>query len=219
VGCGKTLRRLKRANSEGRLAPELELFEPLKGFALVGDDLGLPDERDRHEAHGDDAKNKNESDVGLRSREAKNPSKPCHGIDLLVLGTLNKMLLTRIRFDRAAGHCNLPEETGGNPRARSSMAGGRSYTTENRQFVNAPQSFHRKLRIGCVQINAHLRHCLSNPFQFLVEMAASTRSQVSGAWSKNRSARGVSGWSWELHSELLSIRRIVRSQKGKRPGA
>jgi hypothetical protein len=44
------------------------------------------------------------------------------------------------------------------------MAGGRSYTTENRQFVNTPQSFHRKLRIGCVQINAHLHHCLSNLF-------------------------------------------------------
>jgi hypothetical protein len=34
------------------------------------------------------------------------------------------------------------------------MGGGRSYATENRQFVNALQSFNRKLRIGCVQINA-----------------------------------------------------------------
>ena len=60
-------------------------------MALVGDDLRLPDERDRHEAHGDDAKNKNESNVGLRSREAENTSKPSHGGGLLVLDPLQLM--------------------------------------------------------------------------------------------------------------------------------
>jgi hypothetical protein len=44
------------------------------------------------------------------------------------------------------------------------MADGRSYAMGNRQFVNAPQSILHKLRIGCVQIYAHLRHYLSNCF-------------------------------------------------------
>lgn len=58
------------------LAAELELFEPLDGFALARDDLRLPDKRNGHEAHGDDAKHKDESNVGLLSREAKGASQP-----------------------------------------------------------------------------------------------------------------------------------------------
>jgi hypothetical protein len=62
-----------------RLATELELFEPLYGFALVGNDLRLPDKGNGHEGHGDDAKNKNQSDIGLLSGKVKNASKPGHG--------------------------------------------------------------------------------------------------------------------------------------------
>ena len=61
------------------LAAEFELFEPLNGFALVGDDLRLPDESHGHEAHGDDAQYKNKSDVGFGSGKAKNATKPGHG--------------------------------------------------------------------------------------------------------------------------------------------
>ena len=47
------------------LAAKFQLFEPLDGFALAGNDLRLPDERNGHEAHGDDAENQDEADIGL----------------------------------------------------------------------------------------------------------------------------------------------------------
>ena len=79
VGSRRPVRMSKRIDGWRGLAAELELFEPLNGFALVGDDLRLPDERDRHAAHGDDTKNKNESNVGFLGRKTKGASKPCHG--------------------------------------------------------------------------------------------------------------------------------------------
>jgi hypothetical protein len=60
------------------LAPELELFEPLDSFPLVRDDLGLPDEGDGHETHGENAENQYEADIGLVSGNVKNAPKPCH---------------------------------------------------------------------------------------------------------------------------------------------
>ena len=60
-------------------ASELQLFQPLNGFALVGDNLRLPNERDRHEAHGDDAEDEDETEVGLLSGEPKCTPKPSHG--------------------------------------------------------------------------------------------------------------------------------------------
>jgi hypothetical protein len=63
-----------------RLAAEFELLEPLDGFALVRDDLGLPNEGDGHEAHGDDTKDKNKADVGLGSGKAKSAMEPEHGM-------------------------------------------------------------------------------------------------------------------------------------------
>jgi len=75
--------RTPEASSESterrRLTAKLESFEPLDGFALVGDNLRLPDQSNGHEAHGDDAKDENEANVGLVSRKAQNAAKPSHG--------------------------------------------------------------------------------------------------------------------------------------------
>src|SRR5713101_1133954 len=67
------------AGNRGLLAAKLDLFQPLNGFALVGDNLRLPDERNGHEAHGDDAEDEDETDVGLLSGEPKCMPKPSHG--------------------------------------------------------------------------------------------------------------------------------------------
>jgi len=56
-----------RCRQAGLLASKLHLFQPLDGFALVGDNLRLPDKRDGHEAHGDDTQNEDEADAGLLS--------------------------------------------------------------------------------------------------------------------------------------------------------
>ena len=60
-------------------ASHLELLEPLNGFTLVGNDLCLPNESNRHEAHGDHAKDKHQTDVGLLSGKPKPTPKPGHG--------------------------------------------------------------------------------------------------------------------------------------------
>ena len=69
---------MERARVWG-LTAELKLFEPLNGFALVGDDLCLPDQSDGHAAHGDDAQDQNDADAGLVSGKVKNALKPSHG--------------------------------------------------------------------------------------------------------------------------------------------
>jgi len=68
-----------RADHRMALAAKLQLFQPLDGFALIGDDLRLPDERDRHEAHSDDAEDEDEADIGLLSGKPKYTPKPSHG--------------------------------------------------------------------------------------------------------------------------------------------
>ena len=55
------------------------MFKPLDRLALIGNDLSLPEKRDGHEAHGDNAKNENEANAGLVSREAENAPKPIYG--------------------------------------------------------------------------------------------------------------------------------------------
>src|SRR6202158_3796946 len=69
----------RKSTERPRLTAELESFEPLDGFALVGDDLRLPYQSYGHEAHGDNAKDENEANVGLVSRKAENAAKPNHG--------------------------------------------------------------------------------------------------------------------------------------------
>jgi len=77
------------------LTAELESFEPLDGFALAGNDLRLPDQRNGHEAHGNNAKHENEADVGLVSGKTQT-AKPSHGrrspstrFDLLAVARAN----------------------------------------------------------------------------------------------------------------------------------
>src|SRR5580704_16335326 len=65
---------LCRTDVGSSLTAELELFEPLDSFALVGDNLRLPDKGDGHEAHGDNTNNENQSDVGLLSGKTKDAS-------------------------------------------------------------------------------------------------------------------------------------------------
>ena|ERR1700674_826617 len=70
--------RFSEFSDRARLTAELEPFEPLDGFALVGNDLGLPDQSDGHETHGNNAKHENETDLGLMSGDAANSAKPSH---------------------------------------------------------------------------------------------------------------------------------------------
>lgn len=60
------------------LAAELEALEPLNSFALAGNDLRLPDQGNGHQAHGNNAKHKNEDDFGLVDRKGEGAPKPRH---------------------------------------------------------------------------------------------------------------------------------------------
>src|SRR6266852_6360776 len=53
---------------------------------LASDDLSLPDQTDRHYAHGDDTEGDDNVLLSFRSREAQIASGPRHGVGLLVLG-------------------------------------------------------------------------------------------------------------------------------------
>jgi len=77
--CEKTPEARSESTERRRLTAKLKSFEPLDGFALVGDDLRLPYQSNGHEAHGDNAKDENEANVGLVSRKAENAAKPKHG--------------------------------------------------------------------------------------------------------------------------------------------
>ena len=69
----------RRTDDRTPSAAKLHLFQPLDGFALIGDDLRLPDQRNGHEAHGDDAEDEDEADIGLLSGKPKYTPKPGHG--------------------------------------------------------------------------------------------------------------------------------------------
>ena len=69
----------RMAHQARLLTSELHLLQPLDRFALIGDNLRLPDERDGHEAHGNDTQNEDEADVGLLSGKPEYALKPCHG--------------------------------------------------------------------------------------------------------------------------------------------
>ena len=67
------------SSARAGLTAELELFEPLDGLALVGDNLSLPDQRDGHAAHGDDTKEENKADAGFLGGKVEHALKPSHG--------------------------------------------------------------------------------------------------------------------------------------------
>src|SRR5260370_22439191 len=62
-----------------RLTAKLELLEPLDSFALVSNDLRLPDKSNGQKAHGNNAKDENEADIGFVSGKVENAAKPSHG--------------------------------------------------------------------------------------------------------------------------------------------
>lgn len=57
----------------------LELFQPPDRIALIGNDLGLPDEGNRHGAHDNEAKNQSNADVRLANLAPENATNPFHG--------------------------------------------------------------------------------------------------------------------------------------------
>src|SRR5712692_2624250 len=69
----------KLARAEPKLAAELEAFEEADGFVLAGDDLGLPDEADGHDAHGDGAKSEDKTHLRFGSGKTKEANQPSHG--------------------------------------------------------------------------------------------------------------------------------------------
>jgi len=84
------------------LTAELELFEPLNGFALVGNDLRLPYQGNGHAAHADNTKDEDEADAGLLSGKAENALKPSHSKES-----------PSTRFDLYAAHRANPSRQAG----------------------------------------------------------------------------------------------------------
>jgi hypothetical protein len=76
--CCGARERSSEISDRARLPAEFEPFEPLDGFALVGNDLRLPDQTNGHKAHGNNAKHENETDLGLLSGDTANAAKPSH---------------------------------------------------------------------------------------------------------------------------------------------
>jgi hypothetical protein len=72
----------------GFSAAELDLFEPADGIALVGNDLGLPDDGNRHDAHEEKADDESKPQMQLANLNPTNAANPFHGGVLLVLGSL-----------------------------------------------------------------------------------------------------------------------------------
>lgn len=69
--------------SETDLAAEFHCFEKPNRVALIGDDLRLPDDGDRQQAHQKYAERKRDIGVRLSCRETKGANQPSHK-DLLV---------------------------------------------------------------------------------------------------------------------------------------
>lgn len=60
-------------------ASQFQMLQPLYSFALIGNDLRLPDQRNRHCAHGDQAENEDKANMRIASRNAKSAANPIHG--------------------------------------------------------------------------------------------------------------------------------------------
>src|SRR5207245_11000292 len=61
-----------------RRAAELVPTQPLNGCALIGNDLCLPYQSNRHEAHKKNGKDENDNNIGLVNRKAEDAAKPSH---------------------------------------------------------------------------------------------------------------------------------------------
>src|SRR5690348_11509733 len=72
-------RRSEPVSARRRLAAEFDLFEPANRLALVGNNLRLPDERDGHDAHDQEAEDKSGPDIRLANLNSKIAANPFHG--------------------------------------------------------------------------------------------------------------------------------------------
>jgi hypothetical protein len=54
-------------------------FEHANNGILAGDNLRLPDEHDRHDAHGENTDRENHAGLRFRSGQFQQPTKPFHG--------------------------------------------------------------------------------------------------------------------------------------------
>jgi len=67
-----------RSRTTARSAPETR-FEHADDGVLLGDNLGLPDEGDGHDAHGENAESEDKTHLGFRRADIKNATHPGHG--------------------------------------------------------------------------------------------------------------------------------------------
>ena len=74
------------SNRKLPLPSKLRCFEPSDHFALIRDDLSLPEKDDAHDAHSDDARSDHEASLCFACRLIKMAPKPRHSRNLLVLG-------------------------------------------------------------------------------------------------------------------------------------
>ena len=139
------------------LAAELELFEPLNSFALVGDNLRLPYQGNGHTAHGNNAKDENEADVGLVSRKAEDAPKPSHSKGSPSTQSDQPAFVWRVRVGSAGGNsvCLVALRQS---RGQDFANEVNLYPTENRWFVKLARVTHSLIRIGGVQFDAYLRN-------------------------------------------------------------
>src|SRR5215470_1314292 len=86
VGDDKAAERVPSGSSNRklRLSAKLRCFEPSDHFALIRDDLSLPDQDDAHDAHCDDARTDHETSLCFACRLIKIAPKPRHSKNLLV---------------------------------------------------------------------------------------------------------------------------------------
>jgi len=97
------------AASETDLAAEFHCFEKPNRVALIGDDLRLPDDGDRQQAHQKYAERKRDIGVRLSCRETKGANQPSHK-DLLVPLVLRSLFTLHKAFgeDKHIGAISVP---------------------------------------------------------------------------------------------------------------
>ena len=68
----------KKIKTRPESAAEFHGFEPVNSVALIGDDMRLPNEAERHQAHKKDTDSQRQVGVGLLRRKAKSANEPGH---------------------------------------------------------------------------------------------------------------------------------------------
>ena len=149
----------------GRLAAELEPHKPLNGFALIGNDLCLPYQGNRHEAHKKNGKDENDNNIGLVNRKAEDAAKPSHGKGPPSTGKSAHIWIREAESSTPRAAFADKSKAIGGPRL---LEGSNSYPTENRWFVRRRMVLQFLIAIGSVQIGGHLRDIFSEAARFLL---------------------------------------------------